>query len=251
MSPIFGLFSDPGGRGPEEPARRRWPRRPNLDSVDDLGVKHRVWTVYAAGRDPERRGRDVREGRLHRRRASPVRDGARVPRRDAREARREPRRGVRARADVPVQHGRRGDRHPADAPRGPFPARASPADAVPFEGPRAPPGGEPRRLARGRDAGGGGGRGSGGRPSHGARAATGTTWSPSRIWTRFCDKHLSKFPPQLRAARRRASPRVPVRAAARDLPRGGDGGAVRQVLQGPVEGGRRISPPGRSRPPSS
>jgi uncharacterized protein (DUF1015 family) len=44
MSPIFGLYSDPGN---EVIARLRAGRAssPDLSAMDDLGVKHRVWTV--------------------------------------------------------------------------------------------------------------------------------------------------------------------------------------------------------------
>ncbi|MBP2675936.1 MAG: hypothetical protein H6Q84_2776 [Deltaproteobacteria bacterium] len=44
MSPIFGLFSDPGN-GVVNALREGISAAPDLAAVDDLGVKHRVWKV--------------------------------------------------------------------------------------------------------------------------------------------------------------------------------------------------------------
>jgi uncharacterized protein (DUF1015 family) len=44
MSPIFGLFSDPANEVVGA-LRAGMPAAPDLDSTDDLGVKHRVWRV--------------------------------------------------------------------------------------------------------------------------------------------------------------------------------------------------------------
>ena len=224
----------PEGRGPFEPAlrdgrgarhgRRRRPGRkaPGLDGVAAQGA-------------PGGGGRDEGEGGLHRRRAPPIRDGAGVSRRDAEEARREPRRRVRARAHVPVQHGRRGDRHPADAPRHPLRARLL-GGRVPREGARPPSGREPGRLAGGRDASGGGG----GEEGEGDRLERGREPVPRGHLpgpARFLRQVPLEVPAAAPTARRRSAPRVPPGAAPRDLPRGGDGGAVREVLQGAGQGG--------------
>ncbi len=212
MSPIFGLYSDPGDEVLKS-LRAGMASAPDLAAVDDLGVKHRVWTVTQPKAILRRRGNDGGQGSLHRRRASSVRDGARLPRRDAREARREPGRGVRARADVPVQHGRRGDRHPPDAPGNPLLARFL-RRRLPREGAR-PPAGRKRATDRPRTRCGRWRR----RAATGRRSRWSTGGNRFHLVTfpdlrAFCDRHLSRFPPQLRTARRRASPRLPVRAAA-------------------------------------
>ena len=196
MSPIFALYSDPKDEVLSS-LRSAMAAAPDMAAVDDLGVKHRVWTVSAAQGAPGSGRRDEGEGGLHRRRAPPVRDGAGVPRRDAEEARREPRRRVRARAHVPVQHGRRGDRHPADAPRDPLRARllggrASSRRCAPTFRSRAGTARRRTRCAPWRRRGG----------REGDRVERGREPVPrgrsSRICPAFCDKFLSKFPPQLR-----------------------------------------------------
>jgi len=48
MSPIFGLFSDPGDEVLTG-LRRGTAAAPDLSAVDDLGVRHRVWTVSDPG----------------------------------------------------------------------------------------------------------------------------------------------------------------------------------------------------------
>jgi len=92
MSPIFALYSDPKDEVLKS-LRSAMAAAPDMAAVDDLGVKHRVWTVSTPkallGAVEGMKGKG-----LHRRRAPPVRDGAGVPGRDAEEARREPRRRV-------------------------------------------------------------------------------------------------------------------------------------------------------------
>ncbi len=44
MSPIFGLYSDPGD-GVAKALKEGLPARPDFSAIDDLDVKHRVWRV--------------------------------------------------------------------------------------------------------------------------------------------------------------------------------------------------------------
>ena len=124
------------GRGPRTTTRpgrarrswRRWPRQsPPRTSIDDDGVRHRLWIVEADGtaRGPRGRARGGRRrrGRHDRRRPPSLRDRAALPRRAADVALVRGGPGVRLPADAAARGDRRAADDPADAPRRAGPGR--------------------------------------------------------------------------------------------------------------------------------
>ena len=250
MSPIFGLYSDPGDTVLKN-LRAGMAAAPDLVAVDDLAVKHRIWTVaqpkaiLGAVEAMADKGVFIADGHHRYETALAFREEMRA------------RHGVNPTAayehvlmflcnmddeGIVILPTHRGIHSLPDFSAAGFLAKVranlpvETRDGSPEDAMRAVEACGPRRE---------------GDRMEFRRQPVSSGHIP-RPWSVLRPAPL-EIPSPVAHARRRPPARLPVRTAAGDLSRGRDGGEVRQVLQGPLEGdrGSRLQgDPGRLLPES-